>query len=124
MKNILIVDDEKVVLKMFEHLLPLYGYDVLTAEDGQTAIEIFERERPIAVITDIKMPRMDGIEVLKIIKSINPKAKVIIMTGYGDDELRKQAFDLKADEYLDKPFNCNILDDALERLGRRMKPEF
>ncbi len=121
MEKILIVDDEKAILIMFSHLLSLYGYSVLIAANGAKAIELFKKERPAAVITDIKMPGVDGIEVLKQIKNIDPKTDIIVITGHGDEELEKQAFDLKANDYINKPFQSNTLDEALERLKKRLK---
>jgi len=59
------------------------GYEVLTAEDGKSGLEIFAKESPPIVLTDIKMPGMDGIEVLKRIKEISPETEVIVVTGHG-----------------------------------------
>ncbi len=120
MNKILVVDDEKSILTMFSHLLPLYGYSVLTSENGTTGIELFLKERPAAVITGIKMPGIDGIEVLKRIKTIDPETNIIVITGHGDNRLKEQALSLKANDYINKPFNCNALDEALERLQQRL----
>ena len=70
--TILVIDDERPTLKMFGLFLSVYGYDMLTAENGEEGIEIFRAEKPPIVLTDIKMPGMDGIELLKAIKDRHP----------------------------------------------------
>ena len=68
MKRVLVIDDERPTLGMFELFLGAYGYEVLTAESAQEGLNIFKKERPPIVLTDIKMPGMDGLEILKKIK--------------------------------------------------------
>lgn len=75
MEKILVVDDEKATLSMLSLLLNAYGYTVLTAENGESGLEIFRNERPSIVLTDIKMPGMDGIEMLQ--KIINEHGGII-----------------------------------------------
>jgi len=113
MKQILIIDDEKPTLAMFRLLLGAYGYDVLTAENGQKGIDIFKEERPSTVFTDIKMPGMDGLAVLKALKAIDPAIQVIVITGHGDEALAQQALDLAATTLLHKPIQREALDEAL-----------
>jgi len=103
MDKILIIDDEKPTLTMFNLTLSAFGYTVITAENGQEGIESFERERPPLVITDIKMPGMDGIEVLRRIKEIDPNTEVIIVTGHGDMDLAIKALNLDATDFINKP---------------------
>ncbi len=121
MKKILIIDDEKPTLDMFRLLLSAHGYDVLTAENGREGIEVFERERPPLVITDIKMPGMDGIEVLRLIKGSNPKAEVIVITGHGDMDLAIKALNLDATDFINKPIQRRYLEQALRRAGERIE---
>jgi len=85
------------------------GYEVLTAEDGKSGLEIFAKESPPIVLTDIKMPGMDGIEVLKRIKEISPETEVIVVTGHGDMDLAIQSLQLEASDFVTKP----IVDEAL-----------
>ena len=121
MQKVLIIDDEKPTLAMFELFLEAYGFEVLTAENGEEGIMVFEKEHPDIVFTDIKMPGMDGFEVLERIKTISPSAVVIVITGHGDKELAKKALDLKATDFIYKPVQKEALDAALERAEKALK---
>ncbi len=119
-KKILVIDDEKPTLKIFRLLLEAFGYDVITAENGQEGLEVFKAERPDIILTDIKMPIMDGIEVLKNIKKINPYAEVVVITGHGDMELAIQSLNLDATDFINKPVQRNVLEKALWRAEERL----
>jgi len=121
MEKILVIDDEKPTLKMFRLTLMAYGYEVLTAENGQEGLEVFERERPRIVLTDIKMPGMNGIEVLRRIKQIDPTAEVIVITGHGDMDLAIQALNLDATDFINKPIQRHILEQALKSAQERCR---
>jgi anti-anti-sigma factor len=121
MHKILVIDDEKPTLKMFRLFLRAYGYSVLIAEDGQTGLEIFKKESPDIVFTDIKMPGIDGIEVLRKIKETNPLTEVIVVTGHGDMDLAIQALNLGATDFINKPIHKIALDSALGRADERIK---
>ncbi|MBW1643289.1 MAG: response regulator [Deltaproteobacteria bacterium] len=121
MRKILVIDDEKPTLKMFRLFLNAYGYEVFIAEDGQTGLEIYKKESPEIVFTDIKMPGMDGIEVLRKIKEINPLTEVIVVTGHGDMDLAIQALNLGATDFINKPIGKIALDSALGRAEERIK---
>ncbi len=114
-QKVLIIDDEKPTLAMFELFLEAYGFEVLSAEKGEDGIRVFEAENPAIVFTDIKMPGIDGFEVLKRIKTRAPEAVVIVITGHGDKELAKKALDLKATDFIHKPVQKEALDAALEK---------
>jgi FixJ family two-component response regulator len=119
-KRILVIDDEKPTLRIFRLLLSAYGYEVHTAENGQEGLEVFESVRPDIVLTDIKMPIMDGIEVLKNIKRISPYAEVVVITGHGDIELALQALHFDATDFINKPVRREVLEKALERAQERL----
>ncbi len=121
MEKILVIDDEKPTLTMFRLLLGAQGYDVLTAENGNEGLEVFERERPPLVLTDIKMPGMDGIEVLRRIKLIEPRTEVIVITGHGDMDLAIKALNLDATDFINKPIQRSILEQALQRARERIQ---
>ncbi len=119
-KKILVIDDERPTLKMFSLLLKAYGYEILTAENGQDGLDLFKQERPGLVLTDIKMPVMDGIEVLKEIKKVDPHAEVIVITGHGDMDLAIQALNLDATDFINKPLQREALEQALSRAEERL----
>jgi anti-anti-sigma factor len=118
--KILVIDDEQPTLNMFRLLLSAYGYDILTALDGAEGLEAFARERPGIVLTDIKMPVMDGIEVLRRIKDIDPHAEVIVITGHGDMDLAIRALNLDATDFINKPVQRAALTQALTRAEERI----
>ncbi len=119
-EKVLVIDDERPTLKMFSLLLSAYGYDIFTAENGQDGLELFKKESPGLVLTDIKMPVMDGIEVLKAIKKINPQTEVIVITGHGDMDLAIQALNLDATDFINKPLQREALEQALKRASQRL----
>ena len=91
------------------------GYDVVTAQSGGEGIAVFEKEKPDIVITDIKMPGMDGIEVLKKVKALNADTEVIIITGHGDIENAIEALKHGASDFINKPVRDEALAIALTR---------
>ena len=119
-KKVLVIDDEQPTLNMFRLLLAAYGYDTLTAVNGAEGVETFGRERPGIVLTDIKMPVMDGIEVLRRIKDIDPFAEVIVITGHGDMDLAIRALNLDATDFINKPVQRQALSEALSRAEERI----
>ncbi len=120
MRKVLVIDDEKTTLSMFQLFLKSHGYVVFTAETGAQGLEIFDQERPDLVITDIRMPGMDGMQVLSRIKEMSPGTEVIIITGYGDSDLTVQAMKLNATDFLHKPIGKDALQQALNRAGERL----
>lgn len=121
MEKILVIDDEKPTLMMFRLTLAAYGFEVLTAEDGREGLEIFNRERPSIVLTDIKMPGMNGIEVLKRVKEVDPSAEVIVITGHGDMDLAIQALNLDATDFITKPIQRHLLEQAIKNAQERKR---
>ena len=120
MSKLLLIDDEKPTISMFSLLLNAMGYHVLTAENGTEGIEVFKKELPPIVLTDIKMPGIDGLEVLRRIKEIEPATEVIVITGHGDLELEKEAMDQNASGFIHKPIDREALERALERAEERI----
>lgn len=120
-KKILVVDDEAQTLEMLRMLLEMYGFEVFLAENGQEALTAYERENPSIVLTDIKMPIMDGMEVLSKIKEMNPMAEVIVITGHGDMDLAIKALNLDATDFINKPVQRKVLDQALKRAEERIQ---
>ena len=113
--SILIVDDEEMMRTLLNRILSREGYKIRSAEDGVVALEALKAERFDIIISDMKMPRMDGFELLKIVKNEYPKIGVIIMTAYGDTYTVKDALLLGADEYITKPFKSYEISLVVER---------
>jgi len=120
MKKILVIDDETTTLQMMKLFLGACGYDVLTAENAESGLEIFEKELPPIVLTDIKMPGRDVFSVLKMIKAIRPETEVMVVTGHGDKELRKKAFELEVAEFFNKPLDTEAFDAALRKIEKKI----
>jgi DNA-binding NtrC family response regulator len=114
-EQVLLVDDEPGILKVLGISLADRGYRVFTAESGEEALRIFNDARPDIVLTDIKMPAMDGIELLKRIKQESPNCEVIMITGHGDMELAIQSLKYDASDFITKPIHDDALDIALRR---------
>lgn len=107
--SILVIDDEKGICAFFEKVLTKEGYRVLTALSGDRGLAIIKMEKPDMVLLDLKMPGMDGIEVLRQIKKIDKNIVVIILTAYGTMETARMAMRLGAFDYLTKPFDLEYV---------------
>lgn len=119
-KKILLVDDEEGIRKVLAISLRDKGYEVFTAESGDKALQIFDRHEPSIVLTDIKMPGMDGIELLQKMKSSRPETEVIMVTGHGEMELAIQSLKFDATDFITKPIRDEILEIALKRAFERI----
>jgi len=120
MGKILVIDDEKATLSIFRLFLDAYGYTVYTADNGTEGLAIFQKEKPEIVLTDIKMPGIDGLAVLQQIKKIDPNTAVIVITGHGDAALADQATALNAVDFIHKPIKKQALDAALEKAKKKL----
>ena len=118
--TILLVDDEAGIRKVLGISLQDSGYDVHTAENGKEALRLFEEVAPPIVLTDIKMPDMDGIELLRRIKKKNPDTEVIMFTGHGDMGLAIKSLKNDATDFVTKPINDEVLEIALKRARERI----
>ena len=121
MNKILLIDDEPDIVRVLSMSLKADGYDVIPAHSGIEGIEIFDKERPDIVLTDIKMPGMDGIEVLKKVKSIHPQSEVIIITGHGDIDNTIEALQYGASDFINKPVRDEALSIALKRAQEKLE---
>ena len=118
--DILLVDDEAGIRKVLGISLADLGYTVHQAEHAAAALEILETVRPSITITDIKMPGMDGIELLKAIKHRYPEIEVIMLTGHGDMDLAVESLKFQATDFISKPVSDDALTVALKRAGERI----
>lgn len=112
---LLLVDDEEDIRDVLELALTDLGYAVSAAANGETALEIFSQQQPEIVLTDIKMPGMDGIELLRRIKQESPDTEVIMITGHGDTSLAIKSLKHEAIDFIPKPINDDALEVALRR---------
>jgi len=106
-RKILIVDDERYILHILDFSLGAEGYEVITAGDGEQAVERSRYDKPDLIVMDIMMPKMDGFEACKVIKA-DPDTRdipVIMLTAKGREVDKKRGLDAGADEYLTKPFS-------------------
>jgi DNA-binding NtrC family response regulator len=117
--HILIVDDEPLVRRSLSELLTLSGYTVSTAGNGHEALNLLKDYTTDIVISDIKMPEMDGIELLKQLKSNYPETQVILMTGYGSIENAVEAIKEGAYDYITKPIVDTEIKIVIERLVKQ-----
>jgi signal transduction histidine kinase len=115
-KRILLVDDEQDIRDVLDLTLSDMGYEVFEAEDGDEALRVFRDVRPPIVLTDIKMPNMDGIELLQKIKREDPEAEVVMITGHGDMDLAIKSLKYEATDFITKPINVHVLEIALQRV--------
>ncbi len=119
MSVILIVDDEQSMRDFLAIMLRKEGYDVMTAEDGKEALKAIEQDIYDLVITDIKMPGIDGLEVLRTVKGLSPKTFVIVITAYSSTEDAVSAMKQGALDYITKPFEIEkiklVIKNALDR---------
>jgi signal transduction histidine kinase len=120
MAKLLLIDDEKPILEMLEMSLASEGYEVMTAESGDEGMKIFLEQKPNLVITDVRMPGMDGIEVLKRIKGIDSETEVIVVTGHGDIDSAIAALQLGASDFIAKPVRDEVLILALARAEEKI----
>ena len=114
-KKLLLVDDEKDIREILRLSLVDMGYTVFEAENGVEALRIFQEVQPPIVLTDIKMPNMDGIELLQKIKRENPETEVVMITGHGDMDLAIKSLKYEATDFITKPINVDALEISLKR---------
>ena len=121
--TILLVDDEERILNFLKTKLKLLGYEVILAANGIEALEQVQGQEPDLVVLDVVMPKMDGFQALKEIRSVS-SVPVIMLSARGDDSDRIKGLGLGADDYLPKPFNPDELVARIEAIRRRLsQPE-
>jgi len=123
--KILIVDDERVALKNLEHVIKKEGYEVVGTESGPNALKLIEEQRFDVVLTDLRMEKVDGMQILKKCREINPDAEIIMITGYATLESAVEAMKKGAFHYIAKPFKLDlvrkVVQEAVEKV--RLKKE-
>ena len=117
--KVVLIDDEADIREIMTIALKDAGYEVITAQDGETGTRLAAEISPQIVITDIRMPGMDGIEVLEHLKTHNPDIEVIVATAFGDMDLAIRALQRDASDFITKPINDEALQLALKRAKER-----
>ena len=117
--KILVIDDDPAVLSLVCSVLTNIGYDVCSARNGNRGIEKFKKENPTLVITDIHMPDISGIDVLRSIKKDSPTTQVLVFSGVGTMDDIIEALRFGACDFLTKPFNLKILIHTVNRCVER-----
>jgi len=114
--TVLVADDSPTVNRLISYMLEKEGYRVISVSDGKTALDKALNEPLDAVLLDIMMPRLDGMQVLKKIKDEKPRLPVIILTAKNKDKDIKNALDLGANDYITKPFETAAVAEKLKQV--------
>jgi len=120
-EKILVVDDEPSIRKSLDIMLSIHGYEVLISADGKEALREIDREKPDLVLTDVNMPRMDGIELLRHTRQIDENIGVILITGYASINDAVSAIRMGAYDYITKPINDQEILTQIDRYFERKK---
>ncbi|HSR12523.1 MAG TPA: response regulator [Thermodesulfobacteriota bacterium] len=127
-KTILVVDNGETIRETLVKILEREGYSVLTAEDGQVALNLLKDHKVNLILSDVCMPRIDGNKLLKMAKTIQPDVEVILMTGHGKTEMGLEALRAGAFDFIQKPFTKLSLNktvkQALERQAMSAEMRF
>ncbi len=119
--KLLIVDDERQFVRTLSERLRLREIGSVIAYDGETALDMIKEEEPEVMILDLKMPGIDGIEVLKRVKQTNPHIEVIILTGHGSEADKELCMKLGAFAYLEKPVDVSVLSETIKKANEKIK---
>ena len=119
--RVLLVDDEKEFVESLSERLELRNLKAKVAYDGEQALQAVQEDKPDVMILDLRMPGIDGIEVLRKMKKDHPKVPVVILTGHGTDKDKKEVLRLGASAYLQKPVDVDQLVGTLHKVWNRLK---
>ena len=120
-QRILVADDEASIRRILETRLKMVGYEVVVAEDGEEAVNVFNKTNPDLIVLDVMMPKMDGYGVTREIRRTSD-VPIIILTALGDVSERITGLELGADDYVEKPFDTKELVARVKAVLRRAKP--
>ena len=121
MPTLLIVDDEKGYREVLSAVFGAEGYDVLTAQHGRAALNQLKKHPADLILSDVRMPDMDGIELLKRVREIDGQVGMVMMTAFGTIDTAREAFKLGADDFIQKPFSNDELKLIVQRTLERRK---
>ncbi len=121
--SILYVEDEQAIREGYGRALHRISNRIYTAQNGKEGLELYKKYRPDIVISDIKMPIMNGIEMLKIIKKIDPECHIVFTTAHNDSAYLLEALELEVNGYLQKPVSKDLLKSKIEKLSQNIVKE-
>ena len=107
MSRILVIDDEKSIRNTLKEILTYEGFEVVEAQDGMEGLKFVEKEKFDIILSDIKMPKMDGIEVLEKLQELSPETPVVMISGHGNIDTAVEAIRKGAFDYISKPLDLN-----------------
>ena len=116
-RSILIADDEQEAVEILTDFFQDAGYEVLTANNGQEALEHLKNKKPTIAILDLRMPIVDGEAVIRQMPEISPNTKIIVATGYTDEEyIENKVLSQNVDAFLEKPIDLDTLQATIDKL--------
>jgi DNA-binding response OmpR family regulator len=113
MPRVLVVDDEPVAVELLHAFLADKGLEVLTASDGEEALRQVKEHRPHLILLDVRMPKLNGMEVLKRVREIDHEVGVIMVTAVNEEETGREALKMGAFDYITKPLDLQYLERSL-----------
>jgi DNA-binding NtrC family response regulator len=119
--RVLLVDDEREFVQTLSERLQLREMGSVVAYDGKSALSLVNDDEPEVMIIDLKMPGIDGMEILKEVKQTRPEIEVIVLTGHGSEEDRERCMRLGAFAYLQKPVDIDLLSETLKEAHARIQ---
>jgi DNA-binding NtrC family response regulator len=120
--KVLVVDDEEMLRNLLARILEREGYSVSTASGARQALAYLAKADFQVMVSDVKMPEMNGFELLKEVKGRYPRMAVVMMTAFGDEQTVQQALGLGADGYVAKPFKSTELTSEVARARQKAQP--
>ncbi len=115
-KKILIVDDNPHMCNLLADILEIFNYQGIKAKDGEEALVFLKKDNYDMVITDLRMPNLGGMDLLKTIKDEKPSLPVVVITAFGKSDTQQDVLAAKADGYLAKPFKVDEIEELLKKL--------
>ncbi len=120
MANLLIVDDELGMRQFLTHLFKREGHTVRAAENGREAMELLRAEPADLIVSDVRMPDMNGIELLQSARKLLPNVEVVMMTAFANVDTARRAFLLGAYDFVQKPFDNDLLTETVARALQKL----
>ncbi len=113
MSRVLVVDDEPDAVELLTEFLTSKGYEVITASNGEEALRRLQEDRPHLILLDVRMPKMDGLEVLRRAREIDQAVGIIMVTAVQEEETGRRALQMGAFDYITKPLDLKYLEQSL-----------